>query len=338
MHKGQTTIKDIASQLGISPSTVSKALKNHPDISLETRKKVNDLAKELHYNPNPIALSLRSSKTKTIGLIVPEIVHHFFSSVISGIEDVAYDAGYSVMIYQSNESYNREVIAVKSLLNNRVDGILISVSKETRNYDHLKEIKEHSVPFVMFDRVCDEIIADKVIVDDYQGAYNATRHMIVTGCRRIAHFAGPPGLKIADLRRSGYTDALIDHNLKIERDLVIFCDNFNQAIIRTKQLMSNPQPPDAIIAVNELTATGVIKAAAEIGTRVPQDLSVIGFTNGLISQVVHPTLTTVDQHGYQIGQTSVQMLLDRMIRNETDYPAVEQVIKTDLVVRESTRG
>ena len=234
MHSGQVTIKDIARELGISPSTVSKALKNHPEISKETRKKVNDLARKLNYKPNAIALSLRSSRTKTIGLVIPEIVHHFFSSVISGIEDVAYDAGYNVMIFQSNESFNREVIATTALLDARVEGILISLSRETRDYLHLQNILGNGVPLVMFDRVCDDIKTDKVTVDDFEGAYNAVSHLIRTVCRRIAHLAGPPGLNITELRKNGYLEALKDHKLEIDRDMLLYCDNFNQAQIRTK--------------------------------------------------------------------------------------------------------
>lgn len=337
MHSGQVTIKDIARELGISPSTVSKALKNHPDISVETRKKVGDLAKKLNYKPNAIALSLRSSRTKTLGLVIPQIVHHFFSSVISGIEDVAYDAGYNVMIFQSNESYNREVMSINALLDARVEGILISQSRETRNYEHLSRILNNGVPLVMFDRVCDEIVTDKVTVDDFEGAYKAVDHLIRSGCRRIAHLAGPPGLHITDLRRNGYLEALRNNRMEFDRDLVIYCDNFSQAQIRTKQLMNRLQPPDAIFTVNDFTATGVIKSLHEMKIRIPEDVSVLGFSNGLISEVTFPTLSTVDQHGYQMGQVSVQLLLDRLFNRQTEQPFIHQVLKTELIIRESTK-
>ena len=336
-RKGQVTIKDIARELGISPSTVSKALKNHPDISADTRMRVNDLARKLKYNPNPIALSLRNAKSRIIGLVIPEIIHHFFSSVISGIEDVAYDAGYNVMIYQSNESYNREVIALEALASSRVEGILIAISKETRNYEHLQRILNNDIPLVMYDRVADEIQSDKVTVDDYEGAYNAVCHLAATGCKRIAHLSGPPGLRITDLRKSGYLDALRDNGLKIDRDIVVYCDTFKQSLIRTKQLMNMPHPPDAIFTVNDLTAAGVMKTAHEMGIRVPADLSLVGFSNNLMSEVTNTTLTTVDQHGYQIGQTAIQLLLDRLMNKNSARPYIHQVIKTDLIIRESTR-
>ncbi len=335
--KGQVTIKDLARELGISPSTVSKALKNNPDISEQTRNKVNALARKLKYNPNPIALSLRSSKTKIIGLVIPQIVHHFFSSVISGIEDVAYDAGYSVMIYQSNESYNREMMACETLMSSRVEGILVALSKETRNYEHLKRIINGGVPVVMYDRACDEVKCDKVTVDDYEGAYTAVSHLIASGCKRIAHFAGPTGLRITDLRRSGYLDALQDHKMEIDRDIIVFCDNFKQSLIRTKQVMNMSNPPDAIFTVNDLTATGVMKSLHEMNIRVPQDVSLVGFSNSLISQVTNPTLTTVDQHGYQLGQTAIQLLLDRLMSQRTELPYIHQVIPTELIIRGSTK-
>ncbi len=337
-RSGQVTIKDIARELGISPSTVSKALKNHPDINKDTKKKISELAKKWNYKPNAIALSLRSSRTKTIGLVIPETVHHFFSSVISGIEDVAYDAGYNVMIFQSNESFNREVIASTALIDARVEGILISLSRETRNYEHLSKVLNNGIPMVMFDRVCDEIKTDKVTVDDFEGAYNAVNHLIRSGCRRIAHLAGPPGLRITDLRRSGYLEALKDNKMEFDRDLIVYCDNFNQAQIRTKQLMNRLQPPDAIFTVNDFTATGVIKSLHEMKIRIPEEVSIIGFSNGLISQVTYPTLSTVDQHGYKMGQVSVQLLLDRLINRQTVQPFIHQVLKTELIIRESTRG
>jgi LacI family transcriptional regulator len=271
-------------------------------------------------------------------LIIPEIVHHFFSSVISGIEDVAYDAGYNVMIYQSNESYNRELIATQALLNSRVEGIMISLSKETRNFDHLKNVLDHGIPIAMFDRVCDEIDTDKVTVDDYQGAYSAVSHLIRTGCRRIAHLSGPPGLPIADFRRGGYLDALRDNNMEINRDLIIYCDNFKQALIRTKQLMNLPEPPDAFFTVNEFTATGVVRSLYDLKIRIPEDVSVFAFSNGLITQVTNPALSTVDQHAYQIGQTSAQLLLDRLLNHQVVRPFIHEIIKTELIIRESTRS
>lgn len=337
MTRRIVTIKDLASELGIAPSTVSKALKNNPAISEETRAKVNQLAKQLNYKPNAIALSLRSSKTKTLGLVIPEIVHYFFSSVISGIEDLAYDAGYNVIIFQSNESYNREVIGLQALLATQVEGVMISLSKETRNCDHLRNALDLGIPVVMFDRVCKDLDTDKVTVDDYQGAYQAVNHLIRIGCRRIAHLSGPPGLDIADLRKSGYVNALLDNHMELDRNLIMYCDTFKQARIRTKQLMNHPNPPDAIFCVNDHTATGVVKSLHELGISIPDQVSVIGFSNEDISLVTHPALSTVDQHGYSIGQVSIQLLLDRLLARGSSLPFIHHVIKTELVLRDSTR-
>jgi LacI family transcriptional regulator len=337
MYTGPVTIKDLANELGISPSTVSKALKNHPAISEETRLKVNELAKRVHYKPNAIALSLRSKKSLTLGLVIPAIVHHFFSSVISGIEDLAYDAGYNVVIFQTNESFNREVTGLQALIASRVEGILISLSKETRNYEHLKNVLDLGIPLVMFDRVSRELDTDKVTVDDYQGAYQAVNHLIRTGCRRIAHLSGPPGLEIADQRKSGYIQALLDNNLESDRDLIMYCDNFKQARIRTRQLMNLSNPPDAFFTVNDLTAIGVVKSLHELNIAIPEKVSVIGFSNEDISQVTHPALSTVDQHGYMIGQASIQLLLDRLMAQGSGLPFIHHVIKTELILRDSTR-
>ncbi|MDD4644451.1 MAG: LacI family DNA-binding transcriptional regulator [Bacteroidales bacterium] len=337
MLKRLVTIKDIAEELGIAPSTVSKALKNHPAISKETRASVNELAKRLNYKPNAIALSLRNSRSQTLGLVVPQIVHFFFSSVISGIEDLAYDAGYNVMIFQSNESYNREVIGIQALLSSQVEGILISLSKETRNCEHLQNALDMGIPLVMFDRVSKDIDTDKVLVDDYHGAYHAVTHLIHIGCRRIAHLSGPPGLDIADNRKSGYIQALLDNHMELDRDLIMCCDNFKQARIRTKQLMNIPNPPDAFFCVNDLTAVGVVKSLHELGIAIPERVSVIGFSNEDISQVSHPALSTVDQHGYQMGQTAIQLLLDRLMATGSNLPFVHHEIKTELVLRDSTR-
>ncbi|NMC42105.1 MAG: LacI family transcriptional regulator, partial [Bacteroidales bacterium] len=215
MHKrGQVTIKDIARELGISPSTVSKALKGHPDIAAETKKAVNDLVQKWHYKPDPIALSLKIGQSKTIGVIVPEIVHYFFSTVISGIEDEVYDTGYQVMFCQSNETYEREIRAVETLLSGRVDGILVSMAKTTFEFGHFRKILDDGVPLVFFDRVCEEIETDRVIVDDEKGAYDAVNHLIKTGCRNIIHLAGPANLKIGQERKEGYIRAVTGAGLE----------------------------------------------------------------------------------------------------------------------------
>jgi DNA-binding LacI/PurR family transcriptional regulator len=336
MHKGQITIKDIAKELGISPSTVSKALKGHHDISSSTKQSVKELAEKWNYKPDQIALSLKSGLSKTIGVIVPEIVHYFFSTVIGGIEDLAYDSGYNVMFCQSSESYVREVKAIETLLSNRVDGILVSLSKETVNCDHFRKIQENGISLVFFDRICGDLDTDKVIVDDEEGAYKAVKHLIDTGCKNIVHFAGPPNLSIGKNRRDGYERALREHNIPLNSDNIMRCDSMEDAANLVPGLLKRVHKPDGIFAVNDLTAAAAMKIVINMGFKVPEDISVVGFTSGLISEVTNPTLTSVEQHGYQIGKEAVRLLIDRL-ENNHDLPSQTKIIKTELVIKGSTR-
>jgi LacI family transcriptional regulator len=335
MRSSQVTIKDIAEELGISPSTVSRALKNHPEISEETKKAVNELAKKLNYEPNAIALSLQSSKSNIIGLIIPEIVHYFFAQVISGIEDVAYDAGYHVMICQSNESYLREVKNIQTLVSSRIEGLLVSLSKETRDFSHFRNLSKKNIPVVFFDRICEELETDHVIVNDYKGAYDAVMHLVNQGCKRIAHLATTQDLIIGRNRYNGYVDALKDSKLKIDEKLILRCDTHKAARLVTKRLIYELHPPDGIFAVNDLTAIGALQTIKENGLRIPEDIKVIGFSNGIYSTMTDPPLTTVEQFGYQMGQKAARMVLDRILSRENYPPRIEE-IETQLIIREST--
>ncbi len=335
MHKGQVTIKDIAKALGISPSTVSRALKDHPDISHDTKKAVNELAEKWHYKPDPIALSLKSRKSKIIGVIIPEVVHYFFSTVISGIGDVAYNSNYQVMICESNETYEREVKNVHALLSSRVEGILVSVSKETRNFDHFREIQQHDVPIVFFDRICEEINSDRVIVDDEQGAFLATEHLIQVGCRRIIHLAASDHLLIGKDRKAGYLRAMKTYNLNPDPDWIIKCDTMEEAREVVPGLLGGLSKPDAFFAVNDLTAAETMKIIKESGFRIPRDIAIVGFTNGQISNLTDPPLSAVEQHGYEIGKEAVHLLIDRLEKTEY-YPPITRVINTRLIKKNSS--
>ena len=337
MFKGQVTIKDIAKELGISPSTVSKALKGHPDISPSTKKAVRELVEKWNYKPDPIALSLKSGLTKIIGVIVPEIVHYFFSTVISGIEDLAYDSGYHVMFCQSNESYEREVKAVETLLSSRVDGILVSVTKMTEDFRHFRKIQENGIPLVFFDRICSEIDTDRVVVDDEVGAYDAVTHLITIGCKNIVHLSGPPNLLIGKNRKDGYLRALKQHNLPINYDNIIRCDTREEAREIVPELMKRAKRPDGIFAVNDLTAAEAVNMIKECGFNVPQDVSVVGFTSGVISDITYPTLSSVEQHGYLVGREAVKLLIDRLEKKH-DLPSQTIVIKTEMVVKGSSKS
>ena len=335
MKKGHVTIKDIARELEISPSTVSKALRGNPEISAATRRAVTDLVEKWNYRPDPIALSLKSGKSKTIGVIVPQIVHYFFSTVISGIEDLAYDSGYHVMFCQSNELYEREVKAVETLLSSRVDGILVSMSKTTLHFDHFKKIRASSIPLVFFDRICDEIDSDRVIVDDEAGAFEAVRHMIKSGCRKIIHLSGPQNLQIGRDRKEGYIRALKEAGVEVRDDYIIRCDTAEDARIVVPGLFSGVEVPDGIFAVNDLTAAEAMRIIKGTGYSIPGDVSIVGFTSGMISDLTDPPLSSVEQHGYEIGREAVRLLIERL-KNKSDAPYQSTIIKTALVVKGSS--
>jgi LacI family transcriptional regulator len=336
MKSTQVTIKDIARELGISPSTVSRALKDHPDISVETKRQVNELARQLNYRPNIIALSLRSQKSNVIGVIIPEIVHYFFSSVISGIEEVANQHGYSVMISQSGEDYAKEVDACDAFFNGIIDGLLVSVTKETEDYSHFHRLEEEGIPIVFFDRIVEEIASDRVIIDDFGGAYQATEHLIIQGRRKIVHFEGPQNRLIGQNRLNGYLQAMRDNGVVIDPKLLIPCDNFQAAIVETQRLIDNGVKFDSIFTVNDFTAAGALKTLLKNGFKVPHDVSIVGFGDDQTAQMVDPTLTTVRQPGFEMGKKAMELLIKR-IRQDRPEPPVTEVLKTNLVVRESSK-
>ncbi|MBL7966187.1 MAG: LacI family DNA-binding transcriptional regulator [Prolixibacteraceae bacterium] len=336
MRSNQITIKDIARILGISPSTVSRALKDHPDINADTKKAVNELAGKLKYQPNAVALSLKNSRSNTIGVIIPEIVHYFFSSVISGIEDVASQKGFTVIICQSNESFDREVANARTLLSHRVDGILVSISKETTTFDHLVNLQEGGIPLVFFDRIAPEIHADQVIIDDMEASYRATRHLIENGCRRIAHFAGPQGLLIGQERLQGYLNAHKETGLPIHESLIIEADTFEKARNAVGRLIDTKNIPDGIFAVNDMTAIGAMQTILKRGYKIPEDISIVGFSDGYLSGITDPNLSSVDQHGYEIGTTAAELLFKRILSDEEEYIPEIKVLNADLIVRGSS--
>lgn len=341
MKYNQVTIKDIARELGISPSTVSRALKDHPDISPETKRAVNELAEKLNYQPNIVALSLRQSKTNTLGVIIPEIVHFFFSTVISGIEDVAYSAGYNVILTQSNESSQREITDMKALFNSRVDGMLLSLSRETTNFDHIDSMLAKGVPMVFFDRVYERPDTSKVIVDDRSGAREATLHLIDQGCTRIAHIEGSPNLDITRQRLEGYIDALKERNLPVDKNLIIPCPDASIEAGKksTERLLDVSPLPDGIFATNDPVAMGAMQAIRNKGLSIPGDIAVVGFSNWLFSSMMDPPLSSVDQPGFEMGQEATKMLISQIetrSKEDSEPKPVTKVLKTKLIIRESS--
>ena len=341
MKLEQATIKDIARELQVSSSTVSRALKDYPGISDETKRKVKEMAEKLHYRPNAIALSLRKSRSFTIGVIVPEVVHFFFSTVISGIEEVAFSRGYNVILTQTNEKLAREKSSIDTMLANQIDGFLVSYSKETTDFQHFSKLLDQGYPMVFFDRVPEITGAIHVIVDDYKGAYEATTHLIQQGFTRIVHLAGPSNLKISQERSRGYKDALKDHNLTFTPELLVECTEgtVEEAQQITSKLMQSISPrPDAFFAVNDLAAMGAILACKQAGFKVPGEIGVVGFSNWQFCTMVEPSLSSVAQNGFKIGTTATEILLDWIEKKiAPENMASSVILETELLIRNSSR-
>ena len=336
--KQKITIKTIAKELGVSTSTVSKALKDSHEISTETKKKIQAYANYYNYKPNSLALQLRTQKTKVIGVILPKIVHHFFSTVIMGIEEGANEKGYHIMVCFSNESYKKEVETLKVLSNGSVDGLIVSIASETlenKDFNHFKELVSEEIPLVLFDRVVDEIQCDKVVVDDVGAGYKATKHLIKNGRKKIALITTPNHVNVGALRRQGYEKALIEEYIKADKDFIVEVDEKKDIKPQIEKLFD--KGIDAIFAVNETYAANAMRIAKEQNLKVPKDISIIGFTDGLISEYSSPSITTVAQHGFTMGKQAVELLIDR-IENESEvYKPKKIVISSDLKLRESTK-
>jgi len=334
------TLKEIAQQLGISITTVSKALKNYPDVSEKTKKAVLDMAKSLHFTPNSFAVNLRTKESKTIGLIIPEVVHHFFSNVIKGIIAEAEKSGYLVIILQSSESKELEIKQVDLLMNKRVDGILLSLSNESNDDEHLKEIIRKDIPFVMFDKISKLINCSKVIINDQKAAFDATEHLINKGCKKIAHIRGPVNPQNAIDRFLGYKKALEKHNIPFDKTLVYTCkgSEFEEGYDFAKEIMADHNDVDGIFCVTDIVAIGVINYLNEINVAIPQQVKVIGFSNWFMGQVITPKLSTVDQPGYEMGVTSFNLLLEEINERRDLKPFVPKTIelKTAIIERASS--
>ena len=329
-----TTITDIAKKLGISESTVSRALSDHPDIKQETKELVRKVAKEMHYIPNPIARSLKNNRTTTIGVIVPEIKHDFFSSAISGIEEVAYHAGYTIIVCQSNESYDREIINTNALIRHRVAGLIVSISQTTVNSEHFQDVLRRKIPLVFFDRVCEDIVASKVIIDDHKSALNAVKYLIHKGYKKIVHFAGPKELIISNKRMKGYIEAIQEAQVSLEEHSIYHGGLHEQDGYRSMDsLLKMNIIPDAIFAVNDPVAIGALQRIKEAGMKVPDNIALVGFSNNIIATLVDPPLTTVSQPSFEMGKKSAELLL-QMIEDE-EYKPQTIVLDTELVERHS---
>lgn len=339
MMKPKATLKQIAKELNVSVSTVSKALSNSPEISEPTKIKIQEFAKLKNYKPNNIAINLKNRSTKTIGVIIPNILNPFFAKVFSGIEKMANEKGYNVITCISNESLKKEIHTMDMLSNGTIDGFILSISEETQKqqeFKHFKEIISEGIPIVMFDRISDEVNCDKVIVDDFDSSVNAVNHLIKLGCKKIALLTAIDNLSVAKLRAQGYVKALNDNDIPINRELIIRTDNPDEFDFRLKDLIDN-QEIDGIFALDEHASTMAMKMAIKKGIKIPEELSVIGFADGVWSRRLTPSLSTISQHGIEIGEEAAKMLIEKLESKEEEYAYKTTVIKTELRQRDSTR-
>jgi LacI family transcriptional regulator len=336
--KQKITIKTIAKEMGVSTSTVSKALKDSHEISTETKERIQAYANHYNYKPNSLALQLRNQKTKVIGVILPKIVHHFFSTVIMGIEEGANEKGYHIMVCFSNESYKKEVETLNVLSNGSVDGLIVSIANETlknRDFKHFVDLVSEEIPLVLFDRVVDEILCDKVVVDDVGAGYKATKHLLKNGCKKIALITTPSHVNVGALRRQGYEKALIEAYIKTDKNLIIEVDEKQDIKKQIEKVFE--EDIDSVFAVNEIYAANSMRIAKEKGLNIPEEFSIIGFTDGLISEYSSPSMTTVAQHGFTMGKQAVELLIERIENESETFKPKRIVISSDLRLRESTK-
>jgi LacI family transcriptional regulator len=334
------TIKDIAKALGISTSTVSRALRDSYEISPETKKLVLDCAEKLDYRPNPIALSLKEKRSRSIGVVVCEIANVFFSQIINGIESVAYNRGYNVIVSQSLESYDREVIDLQYLASRSVDGILLSLSTETTDLSHITALQKRGMPIVLFDRINNEINTHQVITDNYKGAYEATEHLIHNGFKRIAAVASSEFLSITTERLAGYHDALEAHNIPADKNFIQHCFYggmiFSEIEEAVNKLLTQKQRPDAIFSTSDKLTTGCLKTLKRRGLQIPKDVALVGFSNSDIAELVDPSLTVIRQPAEEMGRAAAELLIQLIESKRPVKEFEKRVLIPELQVRNSS--
>lgn len=334
------TMRDIADALGVSVATVSRALKDNPRISIQQKNKIKKYAQEHNYYPNTLAEGLRNNMvkpSKLIGVIIPQFEHFYFSSVLEGIDQEATSRGYSIIVSASNDDFEHEQLICKHFLENRVCGVIVSQAKNTTTYSHFQELIKERLPLVFYDRICTGINCDRVVVDDYQGAFNAVNYMIERGCKRVAFYSSPMTLEISKNRYNGYRDALLRNGLQPEERFFRLCDNRADAEAITPELLSQDVVPDAFFAVNDDTAIGILYTAKRMGFSVPEDISICGFTNGQRAVACDPMLTTVEQRGVRVGEEAANILISK-VEGEIPLSKVEKrIVRTRLIIRGTTK-
>lgn len=330
------TIKDLAKELNLSPSTVSRALNDRWDVNQKTRQRVLEVAEKMNYRPNVMSLGLKRNQTFTVGVVIPEFVNSFFAEVINGIESVLHDHNYQLLICQSSESASIEKRNIEFMESRHVDGFLVSVSHQTQMADYYKSLIERGYPVVFFNRFCQDVKAPRVIVDDRKWAFAATEHLIRQGCKRIAHLEGPDNLSVSELRKEGYMDALTSYNIPVDESLIIPSGIFlEDGEAAARKILSLPRRPDGIFAVNDPAAIGAIKELKRHGISIPKEIAIVGFSESMMATIVEPNLTSVSQPTFEIGASSARLILEwmqigRMPRN------LEIKLDASLNVRESS--
>ena len=341
MSERPVTLKDIALALNISISSVSKALKGSHEISVETQKRVRDYVNKINYRPNPIAQSLRRGISKSIAVIVPNIDNNFFSQIINGIESVAFEKDYNVIVTQTHESYDREVLNTRHHFSRSVDGLLVSISTETENVDHFEHVQKNGLPIVFFDRVPEQIKTHKVVSNNFQGAYEATRHLIEQGYKRIAHITSSDFVSITVERLGGYIQALKENNRKVDVRYIKYCTHggmipgeIQQAL---NELMSLEERPDAILTASDRLSTMTLGILSKLHIKVPEEIALVGFTNSVSADIFNPPLTAVVQPAFEMGATATQMLIQLIESKRTVTEFQTKKLDTKLIIRESSK-
>lgn len=336
-----TTMKDIAEHFGVSIATVSRALNGSNRVNQEKREAICDYARANNFYPNDIAKSLRNSRrmpVKVIGVIVPEFTHYYFSTILNGIEAAASKRDFRIIATTSRESYEREVQLCQMFEAHQVCGVIVSQAKETNHYEHFQSLIDRGIPLVFYDRICNGINASLVVVDDYQGAFSAVAHLVATGCKRIAYYGMHGNTVLGRNRYNGYRDALLKAGLQPDPSLTFVCDNREEAEKITPDILKRDDRPDAFFCVNDDTAIGVLYTAKHMGFKVPDDISVCGFTNGERAIACDPQLTTVEQRGSKVGEEAANILMDKVEGILPKEKIEKKVVRTRLIIRQSTRG
>jgi LacI family transcriptional regulator len=338
MKQKKTTIKDIAKTLNISAAAVSKALHDDSRISKATKEAVKRVAEELNYQPNHLASALRKGKSNLVGVMVPRTNSNFFSSVLESMESVLHKAGYNVIITQSNESFQKECDNIDALLYTQVDGIIASMANETVDLSYFEKIKDKGIPLILFDRGENDLNVDYVGINDYQSSHVIVEHLVQKGCKRIAHIGGYRRTRIFNNRIRGYLDALKKHNLPVENELLIECSlTLKDGRKHMEDLLDLRQPPDAIYAAGDAAALGALQVLKERQIKIPENIKLVGFGNEPFTELVSPSISSIEQQSHDIGRISAEVFLERITEEDLKQTLTKHILEAQLLVRESSQ-